>query len=722
MATPINSSGINNATAAVEALNRALKTTVQAFTSVNRKATGLKKLESNFGKIYQRISATEVAAKKLETRLSSLSTSMNAIVQASADFKNNMNSVQVPTVPAPSAAASDSGDASNLLENGNEAKADSANADSAKKTRMQKLRTPPPTELMPVFGAIAAFTSQLMIAAGAVSINEALKEKQMKDMLATQTGSEKTGTQIFQNASASALKLGIDKSEAVNVALSLTSTAQDTDQLGRMTNMSTQMGYLSNGGATSAEAADAIQVAMTGDFTGLTDKFNIAKEEIESAGLSKFVEAKDMNGFLDAMDQILEKSNLGKSALDTMLSSPLNQLTVLKGQLKSSFASAGQGAVALLQPILAKLIEAFESGKFQPFFDMIHVGLSMAADLFGMVVDSVIWLFSVFGQFWPIIGGVLTALVAVLLPAILIGLWAMVAPLVAQAIAWLAPFWPIFAIIGAVALLLAFLMNFGLTAEMIIGYVVGMFYYLYSKIHNIIALLWNHFVSFAEFLTNAFIDPLYAIQKAFYDVFKNIFDFVINIFNSIFSGIDKMLELVGSDMRLNIKWNSDFIEAFKPEDSNRPVKDFSSMKLDQINSTDAFSEGYKKGGSFVHQATGAIDGFKGKLDGAFPDSKEISELPTTPTDQQGFGGTQPDINRVNEVGSINETVDISSEDLKTMRELAEMKNIQNFVSLQPSVSVQTGDINSGHDIDTIIGRIEKTLNEQIATSAEGVYA
>lgn len=56
-----------------------------------------------------------------------------------------------------------------------------------------------------------------------------------------------------------------------------------------------------------------------------------------------------------------------------------------------------------------------------------------------------------------------------------------------------------------------------------------------------------------------------------------------------------------------------------------------------------------------------------------------------------------------------------------MRELAEMKNIQNFVSLQPTVSVQTGDINNGYDIDTIIGRIERSLNDEIASSAEGVY-
>lgn len=70
---------------------------------------------------------------------------------------------------------------------------------------------------------------------------------------------------------------------------------------------------------------------------------------------------------------------------------------------------------------------------------------------------------------------------------------------------------------------------------------------------------------------------------------------------------------------------------------------------------------------------------------------------------------------------INDTVDVSSEDLKTLRELAEMENIQNFVTLTPTVQVTTGDINSGYDVDTIISRIEKVLEEQIVSSAEGVY-
>ncbi|WP_195574268.1 tape measure protein [Paenibacillus sp. 1001270B_150601_E10] len=85
------------------------------------------------------------------------------------------------------------------------------------------------------------------------------------------------------------------------------------------------------------------------------------------------------------------------------------------------------------------------------------------------------------------------------------------------------------------------------------------------------------------------------------------------------------------------------------------------------------------------------------------------------------GGNLNNINKIGEVGKVSETVDISSEDLKTMRELAEMKSIQNFVTLTPQVSLTTGDINSGYDFETVVQRLANTLEEEMVGAAEGVF-
>jgi len=82
----------------------------------------------------------------------------------------------------------------------------------------------------------------------------------------------------------------------------------------------------------------------------------------------------------------------------------------------------------------------------------------------------------------------------------------------------------------------------------------------------------------------------------------------------------------------------------------------------------------------------------------------------------------PNINKVNEVGKINDTVDISNEDLKVMRDLAEMKAIQNFVTLTPTVQVTTGPVTKEADVDEVIRRIQGSMETELESSAKGLFA
>jgi tape measure domain-containing protein len=81
----------------------------------------------------------------------------------------------------------------------------------------------------------------------------------------------------------------------------------------------------------------------------------------------------------------------------------------------------------------------------------------------------------------------------------------------------------------------------------------------------------------------------------------------------------------------------------------------------------------------------------------------------------------PKLNSVDEVKKIRDTVDVSSEDLKVMRDLAEMKAIQNFVTLTPTVNVTTGPIAQTVDVDEVIAKIVEGATAEIEASARGVY-
>lgn len=71
--------------------------------------------------------------------------------------------------------------------------------------------------------------------------------------------------------------------------------------------------------------------------------------------------------------------------------------------------------------------------------------------------------------------------------------------------------------------------------------------------------------------------------------------------------------------------------------------------------------------------------------------------------------------------NIDDKIDVSNEHLEMMRDLAEKESIQNFVTLSPSVSVTTGDIKNDVDINKIISKIESYMENELVSSAEGVY-
>lgn len=79
-----------------------------------------------------------------------------------------------------------------------------------------------------------------------------------------------------------------------------------------------------------------------------------------------------------------------------------------------------------------------------------------------------------------------------------------------------------------------------------------------------------------------------------------------------------------------------------------------------------------------------------------------------------------DIGNVANVENIEGEVDVASEDLKLIRELAEQQHIQNYISNAPVVYVATGDINENADADYLVESVATRLGEEIDSSMEGV--
>lgn len=98
---------------------------------------------------------------------------------------------------------------------------------------------------------------------------------------------------------------------------------------------------------------------------------------------------------------------------------------------------------------------------------------------------------------------------------------------------------------------------------------------------------------------------------------------------------------------------------------------------------------------------------------------------STEPDRSAYANTDPgdigNVDRVGSVGSIDEDVNIADEDLKFLRDVAEMRYVQNFVTLTPTVAVDAK-ISEKVDVDEVVDKIERRLETEFEAAAEGVYA
>ena len=87
----------------------------------------------------------------------------------------------------------------------------------------------------------------------------------------------------------------------------------------------------------------------------------------------------------------------------------------------------------------------------------------------------------------------------------------------------------------------------------------------------------------------------------------------------------------------------------------------------------------------------------------------------------GLGGDVDNVDHVGSVGEIEEDVNIAEEDLKFLRDVAEMRYVQNFVTLTPTVAIDA-QVSERVDYEELARRIERELEDEFVAAAEGVYA
>ncbi|RTE09302.1 hypothetical protein [Paenibacillus whitsoniae] len=557
-----------------------------------------------------------------------------------------------------------------------------------------------------------------------------MEQQDLLYMFQARTGNDKVGSAMFAKFKKEAIAAGADVNQSLKNTLSFLPVAQNTNHLSKMNTMAQRLNAF-GGGEDFEGAASAVRDAVTGDTGALESDFHISKAAISQSKLEDLGKSGDVEGAMKALDQLMEKQNMGQAAYEKLMSSPMNQIQTMKNGIQSAMSDAGQGATAALMPLIQLLNTAFQSGKFQPYFDALSVGLRGAALIFKALVEAALAVSTAIQTHWPLISNILTAIAVAVIAGLVVSLWMAVPPLIAQAIAWLAINWPILLIMAAVGALVYILMQCGVTTEQVVGFIAGSFMVLIGVIWNVIAGISNGLVGFAEIMINAF----FSVKNACYELaltwaqaainmLRNAETFaggfmkgIIGAINLALKGFNWLLDFLNSKFGTNLEPAklfeepnvhaiSDSMQAML-DGMDKPMEqkvDFSGAKMGYKNLKNEFDYGYKGGTDFMKNLSFSMP------------SPDMSAL-------DGWMNQNAIINRVNEVGSIDDTVDISSEDLKVMRDLAEMKSIQNFVSLTPTVQL-TGDIHNNNtgDVEDMLGQIVEALQVEVSSSVSGVIA
>lgn len=212
--------------------------------------------------------------------------------------------------------------------------------------------------------------------------------------------------------------------------------------------------------------------------------------------------------------------------------------------------------------------------------------------------------------------------------------------------------------------------------------------------------LWNGFAAVANFFGNVFRDPVGAVKVLFYDMCLRVLGYIRNLAE----GIEGLINRIPG-MEVDITSGMDRLYS-KLEDASAKVKSESEWveyvkSKDFIDYGDAAKAGYDFG-----------VGIKEKVAGLFGGDD-------TGINWEGLQQGVADI--AANTGAMAGEVNIADEDLKFMKDVAEMRYVQNFVTLTPTVSMDAR-ISERVDVNEVVSSIAQVLEEEIAISAEGAYA
>lgn len=432
-------------------------------------------------------------------------------------------------------------------------------------------------------------------------------------------------------------------------------------------------------------------------------------------------------------------------------------------QIWTSFQNT---ALMSFQPVLQRMNEIANSEAFQEFVNNAIEGLSLVAGIALEIFDLLVGVAGAVADNWswlsPIIYGVAAALAVYYgwllltkgaemamaavhgIVAVAKGIMAAATMLVTgatwaettaqyglNAAMYACPIvWIIILIIALIALFyaaVAAVNKFAGTSVSATGIICGAFMVALAFIGNIFVALWNLVVdvfvliynlvaTVANFIGNVFTDPIGAICRLFFDLA----DTVLGILQALASAIDAIF---GSNLAGSVQGWRDSLggwvdDTFGKGEEVMAKMNADDMKLGRFEYGEAWDAGYSFGEG-IDQSIANFDPFS-LFDTNVPGADDYANLGSYGSGIGGIGSGVDDI--AGNTGKIADSMDITEEDLKYLRDIAEQEAVNRFTTAEITIEQTNHNTVFGKmDLDGIVSGLTDAANEAVDKIAEGVH-
>ncbi len=277
--------------------------------------------------------------------------------------------------------------------------------------------------------------------------------------------------------------------------------------------------------------------------------------------------------------------------------------------------------------------------------------------------------------------------------------------------------WIIVLIIALIALFyaaVAVVNHFAGTSISATGLIAGYFAVCAAHLINGFIRIQNVVASFLNFFRNSFDDPIAAVKVLFYDLCLTVIGYILNMATAIESVINK---IPGIEVDITSGLDNFYSEI---EAAQQQVKDESGWveyveKWDYIDYTDAWDAGY----SFGEGIDESIANFS--LSDLFGGTDDIPQPEDYLPQEYLYDDKLDDMS--GDLGAIRDSLEISAEELKYLRDAAEQESINRFTTAEIKIDMSgmQNNINSDDDIDGFITKLTDSVNEAVDSTLEGVH-